>query len=178
MTPGLARGPPFPPKATKGSVVAIASLEKPTVPMVVGICEIDVASLQEVRGAKGHAVRGEHWDGDELWAWSQGGSGGGNAPDEIEGWDTYGGESSLEELSNDVTVEDLDDAQNEGGVPVPYKAAEESHGKYQNDFVEGEDAEPFERVGVEGKELSTKGTLQSKTAWRSSAISANPSPRN
>ncbi|KAI4275816.1 MAG: hypothetical protein LQ337_002917 [Flavoplaca oasis] len=156
MTPGLARGPPFPSKATKGSVVAIASLEKPTVPMVVGICEIDVASLQEVRGAKGHAVRGEHWDGDELWAWSQGGSGGGNAPDEIEGWDTFGGGCSLEELLNDVTVEDSDDAQNEGGVPIPYKTAEESQEKYQNEFVEGEDAEPFQRVGVEGKELSTK----------------------
>ncbi len=163
MTPGLARGPPFPPKATKGTVVAIASLEKPTVPMVIGICEIDVASLQEVRGAKGHAVRGEHWDGDELWAWSQGGTGGGDAPHEIEGWDTHAGGSSLEELLDNVTVQDSNDAQNEGGVPIPYKAAEESQEPHRNKFVEGEDAEPFERMETEEKELSTKGMWQLKT---------------
>lgn len=161
MTPGLARGPPFPPKATKGSVVAIASLEKPNVPMVVGVCEIDVASLQQVRGAKGHAVRGEHWDGDEIWAWSQGGSGsGGSAPDDIQGWDTYDSGSGLEERLNDIVIEDSDDAQNDGGVPIPYTAAQKSQEIGQNEFVEGEDAEPFERVDEEEKDLSTKGTLQ------------------
>lgn len=160
MTPGLARGPPFPPKATKGSVVAIASLEKPNVPMVVGICEIDVASLQQVRGAKGHAVRGEHWDGDEIWAWSQGGSGGGSAPDDIQGWDTYGGGSGLEERLNDIGIEDSDDAQNDGGVPIPYTTSQKNQEKGQNEFVEGEDAEPFERVDEEEKDLSTKGMLQ------------------
>ncbi|KAL8848311.1 MAG: hypothetical protein Q9221_006665 [Calogaya cf. arnoldii] len=156
MTPGLARGPPFPSKATKGSVVAIASLEKPSVPMVVGICEIDVASLREVRGAKGHAVRGKHWDGDEIWTWSQGGGGGGNAPDEIEGWDTNGGGTGLEELLNDVDLDESDDGQTEGGVPIPNNAGPKSQEKVHNEFVEGEDAEPFERLDVEEKELSTK----------------------
>ncbi|KAL8988983.1 MAG: hypothetical protein Q9169_008462 [Polycauliona sp. 2 TL-2023] len=156
MTPGLAPGPPFPSKATQGSVVAIASLEKPSVPMVVGICEIDVASLKEVRGAKGHAVRGEHWDGDEVWAWSQNGTGGGHAPNEIEGWDTPGNGSSLEGLLQDATLDDSDDGQDEGGVPISYNAPGKNKEKAQNDFVEGEEAEPFERVGQDEKELSTK----------------------
>ena len=47
MTSGLA-GPPFPSGEVKGALVAVASLEKPSVPMVVGICGIDVAALQEV----------------------------------------------------------------------------------------------------------------------------------
>ncbi|KAL8669526.1 MAG: hypothetical protein Q9168_005886 [Polycauliona sp. 1 TL-2023] len=156
MTPGLARGPPFPPKTTKGSVVAIASLERPSVPMVVGVCEIDVASLQKVLGVKGHAVRGEHWDGDELWAWSQGGTGGGDAPEKIEGWDIHHNGSSLEEMLIDATLEDSDDAQDEGGVPISDNAAQKGKEKVQNDFVEGEDAEPFERVDQDEKELSTK----------------------
>ena len=160
MTPGLARGPPFPPKATKGSVVAIASLERPSVPLVVGVCEIDVASLQKVVGAKGHAVRCEHWDGDELWAWSQGGTGGGDAPKEIDGWDIHRNGSSLEEMLNDATLEDSDDAQDEGGVPISDNAAQKGKEKVQNDFVEGQDAEPFERVDQDEREFSTKGMPQ------------------
>ncbi|KAL8927878.1 MAG: hypothetical protein Q9172_001178 [Xanthocarpia lactea] len=157
MTPGLARGPPFPSKATKGSIVAVASLEKPSVPMVVGVCEIDVASLQQVRGAKGRAVRGEHWDGDEIWAWNHGGAGGGaQAPDEIEGWDKATDVGALAERLNNVAVEDSDDAQNEGGVPIPLTAAQTSSERAKNNYVEGEDAETFEKVNVEEKELSTK----------------------
>ncbi|KAL8724084.1 MAG: hypothetical protein Q9166_008145 [cf. Caloplaca sp. 2 TL-2023] len=156
MTPGLAQGPPFPSRATKGSVVAIASLERPSVPMVVGVCEIEVAALQQVQGAKGHAVRGEHWDGDELWAWSQTGTGGGKAPDEIEGWENSGDAVELEERMHDVCIEDSDDEQNEGGVPITSAAAQRSNERERNEFVEGEDGEPFERVDVEEKELSTK----------------------
>ena len=70
MTPGLAGGPPFPKEATKNAVAAVASIENPSVPKVVGICEIDIGSLSQVQGAKGHALRSEHWEGDELWAWS------------------------------------------------------------------------------------------------------------
>lgn len=82
MTPGLARGPPFPSKAKKGAVVAIAAYERPSVPVVVGVCEIDVSALTEVRGVKGHAVRGMHWDSDEIWNWSSTGRAGGTAPPE------------------------------------------------------------------------------------------------
>ncbi|EOD52216.1 putative rna binding protein ligatin protein [Neofusicoccum parvum UCRNP2] len=56
MTPGLQNGPPFPQKAKKGAVVAVASLESPTVPVTVGVCEIDVSALQQVQGARGHAL--------------------------------------------------------------------------------------------------------------------------
>ena len=174
MTPGLGRGPPFPPKATKGSIVAVASLENPSVPMVVGVCEIDVASLQQVRGAKGRAIRGEHWDGDEIWAWNHGGvSGGAQAPDEIEGWDKATGAGAFADRLNDVAVEDSDDAQNEGGVPIPLTAAHTSSEKAKNNHVEGEDAEPFEKVDVEEKELSTKGTSSIPPLRQSLATVAN-----
>lgn len=155
MTPGLARGPPFPSKAIKDSIVAIASLDKPSVPMVVGICEIDVSSLQQVQGAKGHAVRGEHWDGDEIWAWSTAGKPGGSAPEYIEGWDVDTTDASLG--VQHLTVEDADDDAEEGGVSLSEEPEQHTKSEPRNDFVEGEDAGPNERIGEEEKELSTKG---------------------
>jgi translation initiation factor 2D len=86
MTPGLAGGPPFPEKAKKGSIVAIASIESPSVPLVVGCCEIDVSALGKVQGAKGQAVQSITWCGDELWAWSTGGKSGSDAPHALEEW--------------------------------------------------------------------------------------------
>lgn len=156
MTPGLARGPPFPSKAIKDSIVAIASLDKPSVPMVVGICEIDVASLQEVKGAKGHAVRGEHWDGDEIWAWSPAGKPGGSAPERIEGWDVDTTDASLRGGVEHLTIEDDDDDDAEGGVSLNQEPEQHTRLGSRNDFVEGEDARPYEVVGEEDKELSTK----------------------
>ena len=156
MTPGLARGPPFPSKATKDSIVAIASLEDPSVPMVVGVCEIDVSALQQVQGTKGHAVRGVHWDGDEIWAWSTSGKPGGNAPEYIDGWDADEETGNLSGEMGNLRAEDTDEApeddQDGGGVAlnVPSKQA-------HNDFIDGEDAPPYEKVDVEDKELSTKG---------------------
>lgn len=87
MTPGLANGPPFPGGAVKGAAVAIASLDSPTVPVFVGVCEIDVSALGEVQGTKGHAVRGLHWEGDELWSWSSSSRPGQPSPGYLEGWD-------------------------------------------------------------------------------------------
>ncbi|KAL8713639.1 MAG: hypothetical protein Q9225_006731 [Loekoesia sp. 1 TL-2023] len=156
MTPGLARGPPFPPKAVKGSVVAIASLERPSVPMVVGVCEIDVASLQEVKGAKGHAVRGEHWVGDEVWAWSQSGGAGGKAPGEIEGWDDENGMDGLNEQVSQVKIEDSDDEQDGGGVSVNPGLVAAQKSMEHNTYVEGEDGKPYEEAEVDQKEFSTK----------------------
>ncbi|KAL8956796.1 MAG: hypothetical protein Q9193_005775, partial [Seirophora villosa] len=156
MTPGLARGPPFPTKATKGSVVAIASLEKPSVPMVVGVCEIDVVSLQEVRGAKGHAVRGEHWHGDEIWAWSAGGGTGGQAPMELQGWENNPDVSGLTETMDNVVVEDSDDEPGQGGVSIQHDVVEDSKVLERNHFVEGEDGKPYEEVEMDRKEFSTK----------------------
>lgn len=159
MTPGLARGPPFPPKAVKDSIVAIASLDKPSVPMVVGICEIDVASLQQVQGARGHAVRGEHWDGDEIWAWSPAGKPGGGAPEHIEGWDLDTIDSSSTEGMEHLTIEDDDDDDDaeEGGVSLSQEPKQPTNSESRNEFVEGEDARQYEVVGEEDKELSTKG---------------------
>lgn len=85
MTPGLI-GPPFPAAAVRGALVAVADDSHPTVPQVVGICEIDIASLATVKGVKGHAVRGLHWHGDELWNWSQNGTPGLAPPDSIPAW--------------------------------------------------------------------------------------------
>ena len=157
MTPGLARGPPFPSKATKGAVVAIASLEKPSVPMVVGVCEIDVSKLQEVQGAKGHAVRGEHWDGDEIWAWSSGGKPGASAPDEIVGWDTDKAHADLSEEVEYLAVDDQEEDADEGGVPLENTADDKQKIHTRNEHVEGEDAQSYEKPAENEKELSTKG---------------------
>lgn len=152
MTPGLAFGPPFPAKATKGAVVAVASVEHPSVPRVVGICEIDVSSLQKVQGSKGHAVRSEHWEGDEIWAWSTSGKPGNPAPESLKGWE-ISEEEMLQKQAADLDIEDDEDDPDDGGVQL----AEESPVNKRNDHVEGEDAEPFERVDMEKeKELSTK----------------------
>lgn len=153
MTPGLARGPPFPPKAMKTAIVAIASIEKPSVPRVVGECDIDIASLERVQGAKGHAVRGHHWDGDEIWAWSQGGKPGISPPDEIEGWDLNRDAGKLSKGVEDLSVDDQED---EGGVLLDSKANEGPKRNVPNQFVDGEDALPYEEVATEEKEMSTK----------------------
>lgn len=166
MTPGLQNGPPFPKKATKDAVVAIASLEKPSVPLVVGKCEIDVASLAQVQGAKGHAVRSEHWDGDEIWSWSTVGNSGSAAPEHIDGWEDQPKDASVNLDVQRLTVEDDDDEEEEeeeeegqGGVAL---AGGAKRPELQNDYVEGEEAEPFERV-QDDRELTTKG----KDAWLS-----------
>ncbi|EQB59517.1 hypothetical protein CGLO_00075 [Colletotrichum gloeosporioides Cg-14] len=125
MTPGLFGGPPFPEKAKKGAVVAIASLENPSVPIAVGACEIDVSALQNVRGAKGHAVKNLHWAGDEMWGFSTDNKPGRKAPEEIAGWlkvlEARGLVESLSGLS-------LDDPDEDGGVSLEGDATAEDAG--------------------------------------------------
>ncbi|PYI08703.1 RNA binding protein Ligatin/Tma64 [Aspergillus sclerotiicarbonarius CBS 121057] len=145
MTPGLANEPPFDERAVKGAVVAVASLDRHTVPLFVGVCEIDISALGEVQGTKGHAVRGLHWEGDELWAWSSSSKPGQPAPEYLEGWD--------EELQE----EDEDVGEIEGGVQGLALDGEET--------VEVGDEEPADEVSgvpeeeapvVEEKEPTTK----------------------
>lgn len=153
MTPGLQRGPPFPAKATKGAIVAIASLEAPTVPMAVGTCEIDISSLDQVYGMKGQAVSTFHWAGDELWSWSTSNKPGRNPPDTIEGWDEREEETSLAEKTAAVDLNDQ-----EGGVTLNANLIERSEAE-QAQGMEGEEAPPnkdFIDV-IEDKPLSPKG---------------------
>ncbi|KAF2219331.1 hypothetical protein BDZ85DRAFT_268828 [Elsinoe ampelina] len=111
MTPGLA-GPPFPPKATKGATVAVASLDIPSVPVTVGTCLIDISSLQSARGAKGHAVETIHWAGDELWSFSTANKPGRQQPDEIPEWLQSGDADALADSTAGLALDDDDD----GGV--------------------------------------------------------------
>ncbi|PYI21496.1 putative RNA binding protein Ligatin/Tma64 [Aspergillus violaceofuscus CBS 115571] len=107
MTPGIANEPPFDERAVKGAVVAVADLDRYTVPRFVGVCEVDVSALGEVQGAKGHAVRGLHWEGDELWAWSSSSKPGQPAPEYLEGWDDVEEEDSGETKELEGAVNDL-----------------------------------------------------------------------
>lgn len=153
MTPGLQRGPPFPNKATKGAIVAIASLEAPTVPMAVGTCVIDVSSLGSTQGMKGHAVETFHWAGDELWAWSNANNPGRDPPASIDAWDEHAEEDS--NLVDRTAAVDLED---DGGVSLDADPTERSKAE-QAQGVEGEDApgnKNFIDV-VDDKELTTKG---------------------
>lgn len=128
MTPGLTRGPPFPEKATKDAIVAVASIEKPTVPAFVGVCEIDVSALEKVQGAKGRAVRGIHWEGDELWAWSHGATGGRHSPESIDAWDDPSNMAGLSKCVENMALDGDDaDGQEEGGVSLDESTHQKGH---------------------------------------------------
>lgn len=107
MTPGLANEPPFPERAVKGAVVAVAGVDRYTVPLFVGVCEIDVAGLREVQGTKGHAVRGVHWEGDEIWAWSSSSRPGQSAPEYLAGWDEEGETVGIEQGVDGLTLKNV-----------------------------------------------------------------------
>ncbi|KAK5109216.1 hypothetical protein LTR62_007198 [Meristemomyces frigidus] len=129
MTPGLAGGPPFPEGATKGAVVAVASTEQPSVPVAVGVCEIDVSALAQVQGQKGHAVENLHWYGDELWAYSPSERPGRQAPDEIEGWVRVLEDRKLVEKTEKM---DFEDEAEDGGVSLASAERSESTGAREN----------------------------------------------
>jgi translation initiation factor 2D len=154
MTPGLQRGPPFPRKATEGAVVAVASLEAPTVPMAVGTCDIDVSALGKVQGMKGPAVSTFHWAGDELWSWSSTGKPGSEPPDVLQGWaDEPDHDTSLAERTAAVHLDDQ-----EGGIPLDATPSDRSEAE-KAQGVEGEDAPSNHDFidMVDDKELTTKG---------------------
>ena len=140
MTPGLAGGPPFPPQAKQGAVVAIASTDSPTVPVAVGVCKIDVSALQQVQGARGHAVETLHWYGDELWSHSTNSRPGQQCPEQIDGWAQVLETRGLTEKVEALDVDDLDD---DGGVSLKDGETNDDTVKAQGgqaDAVDGEDA--------------------------------------
>ncbi|KNG45674.1 eukaryotic translation initiation factor sui1 family protein [Stemphylium lycopersici] len=155
MTPGLQRGPPFPQKATKGAIVAIASLEAPTVPMAVGECVIDVSALGRVQGTRGSAVSMFHWAGDELWAWSSTAKPGRDPPDLLDAWaDEQDEDARLAERTGAIH---LDDDNGDGGVALDANPTERSQAE-KAQAVDGEDApSSHDFIDVlEDKELTTK----------------------
>lgn len=145
MTPGLAGGPPFPPRAKKGTVAAIASTERPSVPVAVGVCEIDVSAIEKVQGAKGHAVENMHWAGDELWSYSATGRTGQPPPEEIEGWAKVADGKGLAAQTEELT---LDDEEEEGGVPL----GGESNGPSVEDRADDKHASPANTQDAETKQ--------------------------
>lgn len=160
MTPGLVGcGPPFPEKAKKGAIVAVASLEKPSVPISVGVCLIDVSALGNVQGSRGHAVQTMHWAGDEVWAYSTSGKAGISPPEQIEGWlSDRKTEEGLAAQASNLTIDDQDEdggvALNSGEASSPVNHGGESTAQgagnaptRRNDLVEQ----------VEIKEMTTKG---------------------
>lgn len=161
MTPGLGHGPPFPPSAVKEAIVAVASLEDPSVPLMVGVCEIDVASLTNVRGEKGRAVSGFHWQGDELWNWSLGGKAGSPPPSHLPGWN----DGTVDDLGDQVEGLGLGDDDDDGGAPLPDSDANIDHARPRNNHVQGEDGGLFERVDVHEQELTTKGQIHGRSSW-------------
>lgn len=150
MTPGLANDPPFDERAVKGAVVAVASLNRHTVPLFVGVCEIDISALGEVQDTKGHAVRGLHWEGDELWAWSSSSKPGQPAPEYLEGWD--------DELEEDEDVGEIEEGV-QGLAVGGDDAVQATGGEEASD--EAPDVPQEEAPEVEEKEPTTKGESRS-----------------
>jgi translation initiation factor 2D len=142
MIPGLINGPPFPEKAKKGAIVAIAGHDRPSVPVVVGRCEVDVSGLQVVRGIKGQAVETFHWSGDEIWSWNVSGRPGGEPPDRLDGW--LGDDKGVESLQEQTEGLDLNDGEEKDGAALPAEHA-------SNGDDEAEEHEPS------GKDFSTAG---------------------
>ena len=154
MIPGLARGPPFPKAATRDALVAVASDERPSVSLVVGVCEIDVAKLQNVRGEKGKAVRSVHWVGDELWDWSTGGKPGVTVPEAIDGWDLKG-DDEVEHARSAVEDLNVEHSHDEGGVslkteqePKPVDAPNSGPGQAQADTADEAGDRQIETQGM------------------------------
>ncbi|KAH6661053.1 hypothetical protein BKA67DRAFT_510228 [Truncatella angustata] len=110
MIPGLfkPRGSQWDSRATTGALVAVAGLKKDTVPLWVGMCEVDVTKLgDDLRGQKGVAVKGLHWAGDEAWSWKIVGSNGLTAPETVAGW--KGLTQDVTAAVNEVSLNDDDD---------------------------------------------------------------------
>ncbi|KAL2678723.1 hypothetical protein Neosp_009474 [[Neocosmospora] mangrovei] len=120
MIPGLIKAPSaeWDSRAKTGSVVAVAGMQKDTVPLWIGTCQVDICNLPpSVRGQKGVAVKALHWAGDEVWSWRPLGSGGQAPPESIEGWP--GLTAQLAEEVQQLSVEDLENDGQEADTGAP-----------------------------------------------------------
>lgn len=145
MIPGLvkARGTQWDRRATKGSIVAVAGMTRDTVPLWVGTCEVDVSQLgDDFRSQKGIAVKGLHWEGDEVWSWATvAGAGGQAGPSSLDGW--RGLASGVQTAMGHMTLSAADeDGGEDGGVSLLQGHAGEASGKSQLD--DGKDDEEQE----------------------------------
>ncbi|GAB7365428.1 hypothetical protein MBLNU230_g6505t1 [Neophaeotheca triangularis] len=159
MTPGLAGGPPFPKMAKKGRVVAIAGTDKPSVPIAIGLCDLDVSTLQNVAGVRGRAVENMHWAGDELWSYSTNARPGQAPPAEIEGWTKVLQTRGLVEKTGDMSLDN--DGDEDGGVALAngdnIEIAEQQQLLPRNEHVPGEDAPSNDaNTNTPSKKLSVK----------------------
>lgn len=128
MIPGLvkARGSKWDQRAIKGSIVAVAGMTKDTVPVWVGTCEIDISQLgdENFRSQKGIAVKGLHWEGDEIWNWATvSGAGGRGGPATVDGW--RGLAAGMDSAMGDLT---LSEAEENGGASLQDQEGEAGGG--------------------------------------------------
>ena len=182
MTPGLAGGPPFPKTAKQAAVVAIASTDQPSVPVVVGTCEVDISALQSVQGAKGRCVSNMHWFGDEAWSFGASGKAAPKTPEEIEGWKRILQARGLSERMAGLDMDD-DDADDAGGVGLSSNVDNETKPESQmngNSNGHSELASTVEEV--EHQELTQKeiddAFSQAFLYGVHSHKTSNPSPPN
>lgn len=154
MVPGLAGGPPFPAGAKKGAVVAIASADRPSVPVVVGVCSLDVCALGSVQGEKGIAVEVLGWVGDEI-SGNEAGKLGVKVPDAIDAW-LADDEESVGEAAEAIGGVSLEDTPAEPMAESRNVEKEISEDEYKKDWSTAEIDEVFYQALLYGLYESKK----------------------
>ncbi|KAI5463130.1 hypothetical protein BGZ63DRAFT_471269 [Mariannaea sp. PMI_226] len=126
-------------RARIGSLFAVASIRKDTVPLWIGTCQVDIYSLgDDLQGQKGVAIKALHWVGDECWSWKGRGIGGQQPPDALKGW--TGLTSPLTLPTGSLTLEDENEEANEG-------ASLDSRG--QRSYQTDNDTDSFDGLAAE-----------------------------
>ncbi|KAK4934204.1 hypothetical protein LTR28_010808 [Elasticomyces elasticus] len=94
--------------------------------------------------------------GDELWAYSTSGKGGKRPPEELDGWRDRN--TNVNEGLTGIEHLDLEDEEEDGGVPLDETTRPEPRTPYNN-HVEGEEATQKENGQADGKEFTISGTV-------------------
>jgi len=148
MTPGLI-GPPFAEGAKKGKLVSINSIDNPTVPMAVGVAEIDVSGLSKAVGEKGKAVRILHWYGDEIWNLFGTGA---KAPTEL----------NVQDEAGEVPTANSEEQDKQGGMEEAVQGLTLEASERDSDTAEKDDQTNEDQASE--RELTTKGTFISHSS--------------